>query len=139
MADKQKPPPEEDWGPDPLGQDQPSFPPSHQQLHPPNRPPQQQPEWGNQYQPQRAVPETYMTPAILVTVFCFLPTGVAAIIFASQVSAKGSAGDFQGAAQASRRARILVFVSIGASLLFWLIIIIAVSMSDTSTEYMPAP
>ncbi|MFC4502250.1 MULTISPECIES: CD225/dispanin family protein [Streptomyces] len=81
-----------------------------------------------------------MTPAILVTILCFLPTGIAAIVFASQVSAKNTAGEYQGAVEASRRARILIFVSIGLAVVFWLIIIIiAVSVSDTSTEYMPAP
>ncbi|MBD9703667.1 CD225/dispanin family protein [Streptomyces sp. ID01-12c] len=80
-----------------------------------------------------------MTPAILVTLLCFLPTGIAAIVFASQVSAKATTGDYQGAAQASRRARILVLVSVGIGVLFWLILIIAMSASDTSTEYMPVP
>src|SRR5215813_14996770 len=48
-----------------------------------------------QYPPGPAVPaiQTYLVPAILVTLFCFLPTGVAAIVFASQVSSKRDAGD----------------------------------------------
>lgn len=80
-----------------------------------------------------------MTPAILVTLLCFLPTGIAAIVFASQVSAKATTGDYQGSVQASRRARILILVSVGIGVLFWLILIIAIGASDTSTEYMPVP
>ncbi|MDX3515995.1 CD225/dispanin family protein [Streptomyces caniscabiei] len=138
MADKHQvpPPDDEDWGERTSWQDS-SFPP-HPDPHTP--PPQaQQQQWGQNYAPQRPVPESYMTPAILVTLLCFLPTGIAAIVFASQVSAKATTGDYQGAAQASRRARILVLVSVGIGVLFWLILIIAMSASDTSTEYMPVP
>lgn len=138
MADKhQVPPPDnEDWGERTSWQDS-SFSPH---PDPPTSPPQFQQQQGNQgYAPQRHVPESYMTPAILVTLLCFLPTGIAAIVFASQVSAKATTGDYQGAAQASRRARILILVSVGIGVLFWLILIIAMSASDTSTEYMPVP
>ncbi|OXY92230.1 hypothetical protein BEK98_25855 [Streptomyces diastatochromogenes] len=78
-------------------------------------------------------------PAILVTLFCFLPTGIAAIVFSSQVSSKSSVGDFEGAAQASRKAGILVVVSLAAGLVFWAILI-AIGMSTPSTTtQMPAP
>lgn len=137
MADKHQvpPPDDEDWGERTSWQDS-SFPPH---PDPPTQPPQSQQQWGQNYAPQRPVPESYMTPAILVTLLCFLPTGIAAIVFASQVSAKATTGDYQGAAQASRRARILILVSVGIGVLFWLILIIAMSASDTSTEYMPVP
>ncbi|MFH8898615.1 CD225/dispanin family protein [Streptomyces coeruleorubidus] len=137
MADKHRvpPPDDEDWGERTKWQDS-SFPP-HQE--PPPQPQQYHQQWGQTHAPQGPVPESYMTPAILVTLLCFLPTGIAAIVFASQVSAKATTGDYQGAAQASRRARILILVSVGVGVLFWLIFIIALSASDTSTEYMPAP
>ncbi|GAA2409003.1 CD225/dispanin family protein [Streptomyces coeruleofuscus] len=133
MADKHRvpPPDDEDWGDRTKWQDS-SFSP-HQE------PPSQPQTWDQTHAPQGPVPESYMTPAILVTLLCFLPTGIAAIVFASQVSAKATTGDYQGAAQASRRARILILVSVGVGVLFWLILIIALSASDTSTEYMPAP
>ncbi|MFI5792187.1 CD225/dispanin family protein [Streptomyces sp. NPDC051677] len=123
------------WGPDPLGQ--PSF----------QTPPQQpkwsqnvsQDHWGPQHSPQRPPPNSYMTPAILVTLLCFLPTGIAAIVFASQVSAKSAAGDYPGAVEASRKARILILVSVGIGVVFWLIVIIAASASDTSNAYVPVP
>ena len=41
--------------------------------------------------------QTYLVPAILVTLFCFLPTGIAAIVYATQVSSKRDAGDYIGA------------------------------------------
>ncbi|KUM95710.1 hypothetical protein AQI88_15695 [Streptomyces cellostaticus] len=80
-----------------------------------------------------------MVPAVLVTLFCFLPTGIAAIVFSSQVSSKSSVGDFAGAAKASQKARLYVVVSLLAGVLFW-VIMIAIGMSTSSTTTsMPAP
>ncbi|ANP52834.1 hypothetical protein AVL59_27755 [Streptomyces griseochromogenes] len=81
-----------------------------------------------------------MVPAVLVTLFCFLPTGIAAIVFASQASSKGNVGDFEGATQASQKARLYVIVSLLAGLAFWVIVLaISLSTSSTTTSSMPAP
>ncbi|BBC28899.1 hypothetical protein SGFS_001900 [Streptomyces graminofaciens] len=136
MADKHHEPQSDDiWGPDPLGQQ--PFPPSSGQ--PGWSQETGQGSWGPQHTPQRPAPESYMTPAILVTILCFLPTGIAAIVFASQVSAKNAAGDYEGAVQASRKARILVFVSLGIGVLFWLIMVIVAGASDSSAKGMLVP
>ncbi|MFB7263403.1 CD225/dispanin family protein [Streptomyces nojiriensis] len=74
-----------------------------------------------------------MTGAILVTLFCFLPTGIAAIVFASQVSEKWKAGDAVGAAESARKARLWVIVSVVAGCLMWLLLIIIGLAADTST------
>jgi hypothetical protein len=60
----------------------------------------------------------YLVFAILVTVFCCLPTGIAAIIFAAQVNTKLQAGDLAGAQQASKNAKMWVLISVAAGLLF---------------------
>ncbi|MER7467011.1 CD225/dispanin family protein [Streptomyces sp. NPDC097981] len=81
-----------------------------------------------------------MTGAILVTLFCFLPTGIAAIVFASQVPAKWNEGDFAGAAEASRKARLFVIVSLVAGLLAWAVIIaIGMSTGTNTTTSLPGP
>lgn len=54
-------------------------------------------------QPQN-VPN-YLVQAILVTIFCCLPFGIVGIVFAAQVNGKLSAGDYQGAVQASQNAK----------------------------------
>ena len=54
----------------------------------------------------------YLVQAILVTIFCCLPLGIVAIIFAAQVNGKVAAGDITGAQSASRTARILVIVPV---------------------------
>ena len=54
----------------------------------------------------------YLIPSILVTIFCCLPLGIVAIIFAAQVNGKVAAGDITGAQSASRTARTLVIVPV---------------------------
>jgi hypothetical protein len=58
----------------------------------------------------------YLVFAILATVFCCLPTGIAAIIFAAQVNSKLQAGDIAGAQAASNNAKIWCWVSFGLGL-----------------------
>ena len=54
----------------------------------------------------------YLVQAILVTIFCCLPLGIVAIIFAAQVNGKVAAGDIVGAQSSSRTARTLVIVPV---------------------------
>ena len=54
----------------------------------------------------------YLILSILVTIFCCLPLGIVAIIFAAQVNGKVAAGDITGAQSSSRTARALVIVSV---------------------------
>jgi Interferon-induced transmembrane protein len=66
----------------------------------------------------------YLIPAIVVTLLCCLPTGVASIIFATQVNAKVAAGDPEGAMASSKKAKLWLFISIGGGVLFWVVVII---------------
>jgi hypothetical protein len=59
----------------------------------------------------------YLVFAILTTVFCCLPTGIAAIVYASQVNTKLAVGDIAGAQAASKNAKTWCLVSVGAGLL----------------------
>lgn len=63
----------------------------------------------------------YLVPAILATIFCCIPVGIASIIFATQVNTKIAAGDTAGAMEASRKAKLFMFITIGAGLLAWII------------------
>ena len=58
-------------------------------------------------------PPNYLIPAILVTLFCCLPVGVASIIFATQVNSKYQAGDIAGAEEASRKAKMFAMIGAG--------------------------
>jgi Interferon-induced transmembrane protein len=95
----------------------------------------QQPYGGQQqWQGGAAAPaiQTYLVPAILVTLFCFLPTGIAAIVFASQVNSKRSIGDYAGAMEASKKARLWTIVSVVVGVAFILIVIIASAASNST-------
>lgn len=65
--------------------------------------------------------ESYLTAAILVTLCCCVPFGIPAIVFAAGVNGKVATGDLAGAREASRKARMWVWISFGSGLAFWLI------------------
>jgi len=65
--------------------------------------------------PGTTVPN-YLVFAILATVFCCLPTGIAAIVYAAQVNGKLQAGDLAGAQGASKNAKLWCLISLGLGL-----------------------
>ncbi|MCM1985152.1 CD225/dispanin family protein [Lyngbya confervoides] len=58
----------------------------------------------------------YLPQAILVTLFCCLPFGIVAIIYASQVNSHLAAGNHAAAASASEKAKLWCWVSFGLGL-----------------------
>lgn len=73
--------------------------------------------------PFQPVPN-YLVQAILVTLFCCLPLGIAAIVYAAQVNGKLAAGDQAGAIKASNTAKTLCWVSFGLGLVIGAIYLI---------------
>ncbi|NJL26537.1 MAG: protein kinase [Thermoanaerobaculia bacterium] len=71
--------------------------------------------------PIQKVP-TYLGRSILVTLFCCLPLGIPAIVYASQVNAKLLAGDVQGALRSSQKAKswstLAMVISLGFGLIY---------------------
>ena len=63
----------------------------------------------------------YLVPAILSTLFCCLPFGIAGILFAVQANAKVQQGDIDGAAVAASRAKLMCLLSfvLGLISLIW--------------------
>jgi len=66
--------------------------------------------------PPGATVPNYLVFAILTTVFCCLPAGIPAIVFAAQVNGKLQAGDLAGAQQASKNAKLWCLISLGVGL-----------------------
>jgi hypothetical protein len=66
--------------------------------------------------PGESIP-SYLVPAILATIFCCVPFGIVAIVFAAQVGTRLDAGDYAGARDASRKARLWCIVSLVLGLL----------------------
>ena len=77
----------------------------------------------------------YLVPAIL-SIFCCWPLGIVAIIFAAQVNGKVASGDFTGAADASKKAKLFSFIAIGIGvvlvLIYVLMMLLGVGMSALS-------
>lgn len=79
----------------------------------------------------------YLIPAILVTLLCFFPTGIAAIIYATKVQPALQFGNVAEARRASSRAKVLCWISLGIGLAFYLIVVVAVvaAAASTPTDY----
>ena len=71
--------------------------------------------------PGQKIPN-YLVQAILVTLCCCLPGGIAAIVYAAQVNTKQSAGDIQGAITASENAKKWCWISFGVGIVVNLIV-----------------
>lgn len=81
--------------------------------------------------PSAQVPN-YLVWAIVVTLLCFLPTGIVAIVYASQVGSKLAAGDIAGARESSNKAKMWTIVSAVIGVVVF-IAVIAGSVGTTST------
>ncbi|MCA9333460.1 CD225/dispanin family protein [Candidatus Saccharibacteria bacterium] len=60
----------------------------------------------------------YLVQSILVTLFCCLPFGIPAIVYAAGVNGKIQAGDIKGAMAASAKARMWCWISFGLGIIF---------------------
>lgn len=67
---------------------------------------------------QRLHVPNHLVWAILSTLFCCLPFGIVAIVFAAQVNSKLQAGDVAGALESSRKAKIWCWASVAG----WLVV-----------------
>jgi predicted secreted protein len=86
-------------------------------------------------------PPNHLVWAILSTLFCCLPLGIASIVFAAQVNSKYAAGDIAGAQDSSNKARqfALWATIIGVVLIILYILLVVVlgvagSSLDTTTS-----
>ncbi len=67
--------------------------------------PEVQPAWTAPAAPQ-VKGTTYLVWSILVTIFCCLPLGIPAIVFAAKIDNCNARGDFNGAAENARKAKL---------------------------------
>ncbi|MCA1578486.1 MAG: CD225/dispanin family protein [Acidobacteria bacterium] len=82
----------------------------------------------------------YLVLAI-ISLFCCTPLGIVAIIFAAQVNGKVAAGDIAGATDASKKAKMFSYISIGLGLagilcyvLFILVMGIGMGIAGSTTN-----
>ena len=60
---------------------------------------------------------SYLTHAILATLFCCMPFGIVAIVYAAKVSTQQALGDWEGATRASDSARMWCWISFACGLI----------------------
>ena len=75
----------------------------------------------------------YLAQSILVTLFCCLPFGIPAIVYAAQVNGKLQVGDVQGAMDASQKAKTWCWVSFGVGFVVQLIYVIFMFMAGMAS------
>jgi hypothetical protein len=75
----------------------------------------------------------------IISLFCCLPLGIVAVIFAAQVNGKVAAGDTTGALDAAKKAKMFSYIAIGLGLagticyvLFWVIMGVGMGLSNTN-------
>jgi len=71
-------------------------------------------------------PRSHLAWAVLATLFCCLPTGILAVVYAAKVDGLFNAGDYVSAREASRHARDWVLISVGAIVALVAVLVFAV-------------
>lgn len=67
-------------------------------------------------------PPNYLVFAILVTLFCGKIFGIIAIVFAAQVNSKWNAGDYAGALNASKNAKLWAWISFAVGMAIYVLL-----------------
>ena len=68
-------------------------------------------------------PKSHMAGAVLTTLFCCMPAGIVAIVFAARVDSLYRAGDAEGSLRASSTAQFWVWISVGLSVIGTIIVV----------------
>ena len=73
--------------------------------------------------------QTYLVPAILTTIFCCMPFGVVAIVYAAITGTKLAEQNYEGAELASATARMWCWISLSCGLVQVLIVLFITVLS----------
>lgn len=67
-------------------------------------------------------PNNWLIPAILVTLFCCNLLGIIGVVYAARVDTKYGHGDYAGATEDARQARLWTLIPLAIGVVFWLAI-----------------
>ncbi|MCL1837882.1 MAG: CD225/dispanin family protein [Propionibacteriaceae bacterium] len=97
------------------------------------------PSYGYGYPGQAGPPpDNYLVWAILSTILCCMPLGIASIVFSSQVQSKWAVGDFAGAQDSSQKAKrfaMIAAISGAVVAVLYLILVFGVGILGTTQFY----
>jgi len=77
---------------------------------------------------ERPYVPTYLAQAILVTLFCCLPFGIPAIVYAAQIGSKLASGDYAGAVHSSKQAKMWCWIGFGCGLVWIILYLLSVAV-----------
>jgi uncharacterized membrane protein len=86
-----------------------------------------------------AAPPNYLVWAILSTVLCFWPLGIASIVFSTQVNSKWARGDVEGAQASSRKAKTFAILTAVVGLVGIVIVTAVVLVAAGNAEIKTTP
>lgn len=81
-----------------------------------------------QIQRPQLPPPNYLAFAILSTLFCCQILGIVSIVYAAQVNSKWASGDYQGAIDSSKNAKLWAWVAVGSGVVIAIISFIMLSV-----------
>lgn len=79
-------------------------------------------------------PNNYLIWAILSTIFCCLPAGIASIVFAAQVNGRWESGNHQGAVEASQKAKKWAIISAVLGIIFSVLYFVLIGAGVLSSD-----
>ena len=82
------------------------------------------------------VPDSYLAYAIVSTIYCCFPFGIASIVYASKVVSTYIAGDYTGAKQASENAKKWAIWAAIAGGVFWTLYLLFFVILGITTGFM---
>ena len=89
---------------------------------------------GTYSQPQKPINGTpYLIFAIISTLLCCLPLGIVAIVYASKINSLQKNGDYAGAQNAAKKAKLFTIISAAAALIvtiFYIIFAVVIGIGD---------
>ena len=79
--------------------------------------------------PPQRIPN-YLVQSIIVTLLCCLPLGIVGIVYAAQVNGKIQLGDYEGALDFSKKAKMWTWISFGLGLVGGLLYFVLVLIGE---------